>query len=197
MLTEFKTDESWRELKGPDGKFYLGFDDFMVELKDRWNRGTSTLWAYQACAEKLLPLIPAEILDEIGITKAQELKRAAGMGAKLDDVIIEAARSKSVTLKELRGIIAQFLQLPDDRMSGLWFDFGGTYFTKEERLEFVECVELTQRLLNLKPEQKDVFKRHEIFMAWIREFVGTHYADVYGPQIEPPELPEAFDASVF
>lgn len=194
MLTEFKAAEAWRGLAGPEGKLYLGFDDFMLELRDRWNRGKSTLWAYQACAEKLLPLIPAETLDEIGITKAQELKRAVGLGIKLDDVVIEAARCKATTVKELRGILAQLLNVPDDRMPGAWFDFDGTYLTKEERTEFKECWEMTVRLLGLKQEQSVVFHRHEIFLAWIREFAGTHYADVYGPQVdatEPPEIPEA------
>lgn len=204
MLTDFKAKEHWRGLAAPDGVLYNSFDDFMEDLKFRWQRSRSQLWAYQACAEKLLPFMPAEVLDEIGISKAQELKWALSKGATLDDVVIEAARSRTTTVKELRGILAQLLSIPDDRMPGTWFDFEGTYFTKEDRLEFDECWEVTARLLGLKKEQHPVFWRHEIFMAWIREFYGTHCADVYGPQASepeftdehsgmPPELPEAFD----
>lgn len=210
LLTEFKVREAWRGLADPQGHEYTGFDDFMAELRDRWHRGKSQLWAYQSVAEKLLPLIPAETLDEIGITKAMELKRALGMGATLDAVVIEAARSPETTVKELRGIIAQLLSLPDDRMPGTWFDFEGTYLTKEDRLEFDECWEMSVRLLGLKKDQSTVYHRREIFMAWVREFYGTHCADVYGPEtaaapefedelsgMMPADIPELSDDPTF
>ena len=207
LLTEFKNKEHWRACLDPAGNEYHSFDDFMSELRDRWHRGRTQLWAYQSVAEKLLPLLSGEVLDEIGISKAQELKRIVNLGLALDPILVEAARRPETTIKELRALIGQALNIPDERMPGAWFDLDGTFFTAEERQEFEDCWELTKRVLGLKKDQKECYHRHEILLAWIREFTGTHYADVYGPQLESviPKLPEgdpdgfsaAGDASTF
>ena len=69
LLAEFKKTEAWRKLDYPN------FDNFMSEIYTRFNRGRSQTYAIMSVAEKLLPLMSADDLDSMGISKAQEIKR--------------------------------------------------------------------------------------------------------------------------
>lgn len=184
-LAEFKRGEYWRDLKSAKGTAYLNLDEFMVELRERYRKGRTQLWAYLSVCEKLLPSIPAVKLDEIGISKAQELKRALKYVPNrqfAENVITTAADSK-VTIKELRAVLHETYEIVDDgRPAGTWFDFGGAYLTTEERKEFVDAIRVCVRVLGLKKETADWIQRKECLLAMAREFLGTHAADVYGPE---------------
>lgn len=194
MLRQCKEGGHWRA-------GFETFDDFMADLRTRYRRGKTQLWAYLTVAEKLLPMIPADTLEEIGISKALELKRAVTKSGKPVPVeIIQAARKQETTIKELRAMIGASLNIDTGPEKGSWFDFDGCYFTPDERKEFVACVLITERILGLKPEIPDHIRRKEIFLAWAREFLGTHAAEVLGPGamcntpatlILPPGAPNA------
>lgn len=187
MLTEFKRAEYWRDLNASDGQGYKNFDAFMLELRDRYNRGRTQLWAYLSVAEKLLPSISAQTLDEIGISKAQELKRMLkhAPGRRHSDQVVETAKNPKTTIKELRAVLHETYELgDDDRPAGQWFDFGGAYLTPDERKEFLDFVKVAVRKLGLTKETPDWIQRKECLLVAAREFFGTHAADVYGPQNE-------------
>lgn len=187
LLAAFKAGEHWRGLIAATGQPYPNFDAFMLELRDQYNRGRTQLWAYLSVAEKLLPVIPADTLDEMGISKAQEIKRALSVvGRKITPEILAAAVDPKVTIKELRAVLAVAFNITDDtRPTGTWFDFDGCFFEPDERKEFVDAVKVTTALLGLKKEIPAHVQRKEVFLAWAREFFGTHATEVYGPQ--PPE----------
>ena len=177
LLAAFKAKECWRELDG-----YVTFDEFIGELKHRYNRGRTQLYAYLGVAETLGPIIPAETLERIGVSKAMELKRAmVKSGKQLPESLIAAAQESTTTIKELRGLVGEALNLADDRTPGTWFDFDGCFFTKDEREEFKAAVVLTERLLELSKDLPDHMRRKAIFTAWMQEFVGTHAAEINGP----------------
>lgn len=187
LLAAFKAGEHWRGLSGADGALYSNFDSFMLELRERYNRGRTQLYAFCSVAEKLLPVVSADTLDQIGISKAQEIKRAiSGMpGRKLTPEIIAAAVNPKTTIKELRAILhAAFNITEDDRPVGQWFDFGGAYLTPEERAEFVEAIKVGIAVLGIKKETADWIQRKEIILYMAREFFATHAAEVYGPKEE-------------
>lgn len=181
LLVKFKAAEYWRTLG------YQTFADFMLELRDKYNRGRTQLWSYLTVAEKLLPIIPAATLEEIGITKALEIKRALASGKTIPPEIIEAARKQTTTIKELRAALGAALNFSMGGQPGTWFDFNGTYLTAEEREEFRQAVKLTITLLEIAPHVPEHIQRKEIFFAWLREFIGTHAAEVYAPQAGPTE----------
>ena len=135
-------------------------------------------------AEKLLPSITAEVLDKIGISKAYELKRALKYvpERKISEEVIARASDDKVTIKELRAVLHETYEImDDDRPAGAWFDFGGAYLTPEERKEFVDFVHVATRVLGHKKDTPDWVQRKECLLAAAREFLGTHAADVYGP----------------
>lgn len=183
MMVRFKSSESWRPLG------YGSFDLFMSELGHRYRIGRTQMWSYLTVAEKLLPVIDAATLEEIGISKAMELKRGLkkANGKPLPVSIIEAARKQETTIKEVRALIGQAFNLaPDDK--GAWFDFDGCFMTPEERKEFKDAVRTTKTLLGITNDVPEHIQRKEIFFTWMREFDATHRAEVYGPQ-EPVNTP--------
>jgi hypothetical protein len=177
MLAAFKAQECWRDLDG-----YASFDEFIGELKNRYHRGRTQLYAYLSVAETLGPVIPAETLEKIGISKAMELKRAmVKSGKQLPEELVTAAEAPTTTIKELRGLVGEALHVTDDRTPGTWFDWGGSFLTPEEKQLFKDAVCVTIRLLDIKKEVPDHIQRKAIFLAWAQEFLGTHSAEVYGP----------------
>lgn len=176
LLASFKAAECWRELD------YGNFDAFMLELRDKYHRGRTQLWAYLSVAETLGSVIPAETLERIGISKAMELKRAmVRSGKQLPAALVAAAEESTTTIKELRGLVGEALNLTDDRTPGTWFDFDGCFMTKDEREEFKAAVIITEHLLELSRDLPDHMRRKVIFFAWLQEFIGTHAAEVNGP----------------
>lgn len=176
LLADFKLTEQWRELN------YQCFEDFILELRDKYDRGKTQLLGYTDVAEKLLPIIPAEHLTEIGISKCFELKRAVKMleGKPLPDDIIEKARKPETKIKELRALIGSSLHIADDREQGTWFDLGGCFFTAEERKEFVDALKLAKAHLALAPSVPDHIARKEIMLDFAREYFATWAPVVYG-----------------
>src|SRR5208282_5626511 len=165
LLSNFKAQEYWRELK------YASFEIFMEELKDRFHRGRTQLWGYLSVAEQLLPTISADKLEEMGISKALELKRAQKKlnGKPLPPALLEAALNSAVTTKELRGDIGKALNLTEET-AGTWFDLDGFFMDKSERDEFKEAFVATELLLNLSKTLPDHVRRKEVILTWMREF---------------------------
>lgn len=176
MLADFKTREHWRELG------YTAFEQFILELRDKYNRGKTQLLMYVGVAEQLLPSISAEDLEQIGISKCAELRRALKKqnGIPLPESIIEAAKNPATKTKELRCLIGSTLNIADDREPGTWFDLQGCYFTPEERKEFVEALHVAKKHLNIAAHVPDHIQRKEIMLAFAREYFGTWAAEVYG-----------------
>lgn len=187
LLLKFKSEESWRDLG------YKGFDAFLSELYTRFRKRQSQLYQYTTVAEKLLPHIDGKILDEIGISKAIELKRALKYSSKpprevLTDDVIATARDSKKTIKELRALLQCANHLPpDEKLQMSWTDFGGAYMSPEEKKEYLEAVKATLALLNVPRETPEWIQHKMVFAAWYREFHATHAAEVYGPAVENKE----------
>lgn len=177
MLASFKATEDWRKLG------YQTFDALMEELRVKYNRGRSQLWTYMTAYETLSPYYDAATLESLGIGKALEIKRAVkATGAALPEAVMAAAQLPTTKLKELRALIGQALNLPDDREQGVWFDLGGCYFTPEEKEEFTVAVQVAIMQLGIKKHVPEHIQRKEIMLAWAREFFQTWAHEVYGPQ---------------
>lgn len=183
LLLKFKQGECWRPLG------FTSFENFMLSLRDKYKRGKTQLWSYLTVAEKLLPSIPSDVLEEIGISKALELKRAITQngGKPIPPELIAKARLVDITIKQLRAELGKaFNFAPDDK--GTWFDLGGFFISPDERKEFVAGVKLTITLLGIKKDIPEHIQRKEIFLNWMREFAATHAPEIYGPA-EPVNTP--------
>jgi len=177
LLSEFKQKELWRYYSE-----YQTYDDFIHELGERFKRGRTILYGYVGAVEALLPIMSAENIEQIGISKCLELKRAMKQlnGKPLPEAVIVSALSGS-TAKELRADIGKALNAtPDEK--GTWFDMGGMFMTADERKEFKEAFLMTEGLLGLSNTVPDHIRRKEVINAWLQEFVGSHAAEFNGVQ---------------
>ena len=191
MLSEFKAQEHWRQFKE-----YQTFDDFISELKHRFNRGRTQLYSYLSVAEQLLPTIGAEKLEQMGISKALELKRAMKKleGKPLPAGLLEAALDPKSTTTELRGAVGAALHITEEP-KGSWFDLQGFFMLPDERKEFKEAFLATEGVLGLSNTLPDHIRRKEVILAWMREFYGTHAAEFNGvqqPENAKPVLVQPF-----
>lgn len=177
MLSMFKAKECWRQY--PD--LYKNFGDFMEELKVRFKRGRTQLWGYLSVAENLLPSVGAEKLEQMGISKALELKRALKKleGKPLPQALLDSALDPAKTTKELRGDIGKALNLTPEP-DGTWFDWGGSFLTKEEKDFMKEAILVTIGLLGIKADVPESVQRKAVFKAWAEEFYATHSPEFYG-----------------
>lgn len=179
-LLQFKQQECWRALG------YVTFNAFITELVTKWGRKRTQIYAYLSVVEVLLPTIPAAQLEEMGISKAMELKYAlekqqkTKSGAVIPEEIIAAALRKQTTGKELRAMIGEAFCQKDDREPGTWYDWGGSYLTPNEKKLFTDAARVTIVLLGIQKSTPEHIQRKAIFLAWAEEFYGTHAASVYG-----------------
>lgn len=184
LLLSFEKQECWRSFG------YNGFNAFLAELYTRFRKRQTQLYQYTRIAEKLLPHISAEVLDEIGISKAIELKRALKYSSKpahevLSAEVVDAARDSKKTIRELRALLQQANTLPpDEKLQMVWVDFGGAYMSAEQKAEYIAAVKMTLALLGVTRETPEWLQHKIVFEAWYKEFSGTHAAEVYGPAVE-------------
>lgn len=184
LLLSFEKAECWRAFG------YNGFNAFLAELYTRFHKRQTQLYQYTRVAEKLLPYVSAATLDQIGISKAIELKRALKYSNKpprdvLSAEIVDAARDSKKTIRELRALLQQANALPpDEKLQMVWVDFGGAFMSAEQKAEYLAAVKMTLALLDVKRETPEWLQHKIVFEAWYKEFAGTHTAEVYGPAVE-------------
>jgi hypothetical protein len=189
LLSEFKQQEAWRSLG------YTTLDDFITELKNKFHRGRTMLYGYMGAVEVLLPTMSAAAMEQAGISKVLELKRAMKKldGKPLPLELLAAALDATKTTKELRGDIGKALNMTAEP-AGTWFDLDGFFMDKAERAEFKEAFLATEGLLGLKKELPDHIRRKEVILTWMREWYGTHAAEFNGV-VMPANQPAVFQPS--
>jgi len=180
LLSEFKQKEHWRSLG------YQTYDSFIHELKIKFKRGRTILYGYVGAVEALLPIMSADAIEQIGISKALELKRAQKQlnGKPLPAAALAAAASKDVTASDLRGELAKATHVIEEP-KGTWFDLQGFFITADERKEFKEAFLMTEGLLGLSNTVPDHIRRKEVLLTWMREWYGTHATEFSG--VKQPE----------
>ncbi len=197
-----------REVKNQQYWIAYGYDRFSSYLefvRGKIGRERSQVYAILSVAEALLPLLTEGQLEEVGITKAHELRRLVAQGGSLEayvnvpidmDVtqgefrsqcgnvtnlttvrIMDYAARPRVTAKMLRVAINEILHIHEDKQ-GLWFDPGGFYATPEERKEIDQFWSVGRQLFGSKDEQPEHAWKKEVFLAAVRESLSTWSAEV-------------------
>lgn len=180
LIVKCKQTEDWR------GKGFESFEKFMQFLRERYQRGKTQLWGYMTVAEHLLPIMPEEQLQAIGISKALEIRRAMAKAERTDvpKELLAQAAAGTISTEQLKAELSRaFNTTPDEK--GTWRDTGGFFATKDEWDEWTRAVKMTVKLLNIAPHVPDHIQRKEILLHWAREFYATHAHDVYGPVTAP------------
>ena len=184
LLREVKVQQYW---------ISLGFDRFssyLEQVRQKIDRRRSQVYAILSVAETLLPHISEAKLEEIGITKAHELRRLVNNGGNASCLISEpdiefeegmdsrpmiqlldyAARPK-VTAAQLRVQVNELLHC-NEAPQGFWYDLGGFYALPDEKKEIEQFWATGKKVLQITSESEHEVRK-EVFLAGIRESFST------------------------
>lgn len=179
LLRDAEISGKWKE---------WGFDRFTLYIAyvgHKINRQKSQVYAILSAATDLLPYMTEEKLEEIGITKAHELRRFVKQSGRRPDVMIEdpyyvgcetelstyASRSE-VTAAELRVQINKLLH-QEETPQGYWVDLGGCYLTTEEKRLWNQAVEMGERVSEVEPTASEHEKLKASVLAMAQEAIGS------------------------
>ena len=165
------------------------FSGYLLDVGKKIGRERSQMYAILSVATDLLPLISEEALEEIGITKSHELRRLVKQGGNLEASvgsgtpagdgsweetvrIMDYAADPKVTAKQLRVKVNEVLHIKED-VQGFWLDLGGFYATADERKEIEQFWQWGKTYLQIKDEQPEHQWKKEVFLASVRECLGS------------------------
>lgn len=173
LLYQFREKEAWRALN------YSGFNHFISEMGERFDRGRTMLFEYVSVVEKLLPQIEAEILEDIGISKARILKQAqkAAGGKLLPEIAIAKASNKEITANQLRTITYEaYDQNMPALEKGSWVDLGmyASFDEKEILKRAFRVAEKTDPVIS--KDLPDHIRRKEAILRWCMEYLASFEA---------------------
>jgi len=175
LLREVKIHAYWQAFG------YDRFSSYLEFIREKIDRRRSQLYAILSVAEVLLPYLSEEKLEEIGISKAHELRRLVREGGNLDSMIddgpdtyvqlMDYAADPKVTAAKLRVKVNELLH-QTEQPQGYWYDFGGAYLLPDEKKEIEQFWELGRKILGLAEESSEHVWKKEVFLASARESVG-------------------------
>lgn len=192
VLNETILEKSWMELGQTlllvrdteewQAAGFESFAQFMMGLREKYKRGKTQLWNYLTVAESLLPTISALALEDMGISKAIELKRALRKtGKAIPTEIVQAATNSATSAGDIRKLLGNAFNIaPDDKSK--WYDLDGIFMTVEEREEFKETVLLTKAEMDISPATPEHVRRKMVWFAWMQEYRATHLPEQNAPE---------------
>jgi hypothetical protein len=156
---------------------YRSFGSYIESLRDRLQRGRSQIYQILAVTEKLLPMIEAEVLEDMGISKASELKRfVSTSGRSVPHCLLEIAADPKKSIDELRAAVFEEMHQKADP-KGKYFDMQGFFALPEEIAEINDTFSLARQVDPCIPrETPEPRARLEIILRLCREFAGTYSA---------------------
>lgn len=182
MIREVKTQQYWVTYG------YNRFTEYLEVIREKIGRERSQMYGYLSVAESLLPALTEGQLEDIGYSKAQELRRLAQQGGNIHIEITDPnnqsedtfgtikltdyAADPKVTAKQLRVKINEILHVHED-VQGLWLDLSGFYATPDERKEIEQFWQWGKTYLQIKDEQSEHTWKKEVFLAAVRESLGS------------------------
>jgi hypothetical protein len=180
-LLKIRENKLWLSFEDADGKPFRSFGAYIDSVKEYVNKGRTQVYATLSIAERLLPYVPEEKLIEIGITKAGLLSGAVKETGKAPSSnLLAKAADPAVSVSELQAAVFEELN-PGRPEGGKYFDFGGCYFTAEEKTEFETARQIALRVDPPVPQEwPEHFQTKEVMLRFAREFRATYEAEVNG-----------------
>ena len=190
LLREVKINQYW---------IAFGFDRFstyLEQVREKIDRRRSQVYAILSVAETLLPHISEAKLEQIGISKAHELRRLVlhdgNVHAEILDPenqmedtagtvqLLDYACQPKVTAAQLRVKVNELLHIKE-APQGLWLELPGFYATPDERKEIDRFWVLGKQVLQITSESEHEVHK-EVFLAAIREAISTWAGEISNAQ---------------
>ena len=173
LLLEVKKNQYWITYG------YQRFGSYMDFVRGKIDRRRSQVYEFLSVAEALLPYLTEGQLEDIGITKAHELKRFVKMSLVRPPVqLMDAALDPKITSAELRVEVNKILH-HEEEPQGRWRDLGGAYWADEEWAEYQQAFELARRVdppIPINTPDHVVLKI--VLSRFSQEFIGTYSEEI-------------------
>jgi hypothetical protein len=165
---------------------YERFSSYLQFICEKINRQRSQVYAILTVAETLLPHLSEDQLQVIGINKAHELRRLVKEGGTItawthsfengpegESIrLMDYAADPKVTAAQLRIKVNELLHAHEGP-KGNWIDLGGFYLDAGERKEVEDFWGQGRQVLELGSEQSDHVWKKQVFLAAVRECLGS------------------------
>ena len=140
--------------------------------------GRTQVFQTISIAETLTPLIGAESLEEIGISKAIELRRVVNAtGCRPSEELLAKAKDPNVSVEKFRELAHKAIT-GDPPPTGSYMHLGGFWVTTDERKEINEAIEIAKRVDPLIPNNiSESEQLKEVILRFGREFAGTYQSE--------------------
>jgi hypothetical protein len=157
----------------------LGYDswrDYFSFLQDKFGMGRTQLYGFVGCVKSLSPYVDDDIMVEMGINKAKELKRAIDTTSKApSEELLEKARDPKVSVAEFRKEVQDEFHIIDHNEKGIWYDLHGIYLLPDEKEEMLKCFDIAKGIDPVIPHTLPAHvQMKEILFRLIEEFMGQH-----------------------
>ena len=152
------------------------FGQYIESLQSRVDRSRMQLFAYKSIAETLLPLVPEDRLEKMGINKALVLKSAVKSTGKSPSAeLIDKATSK-ITTEEFEGVVAEEYGFSTVNEPGTYYSLGGFKVTAEEKKELEYAFSVAERVSPpISKELSHSARMKEIILnRFAREFLSQY-----------------------
>lgn len=169
----------WKLLQVQKEKRWVGwgfesFGGYIDAVRGYIDRGRASVYVMISVAEKLLPSISEEDLDNMGISRAQELARFVNQsGRQVPTHLLEMALDNGKRISELHVAVLEELNERGE-VKGNWFDVGGFYALPDEKKELEQAFGWAKNILELNPDLPDHQVRKEIILALARDFLSSN-----------------------
>ena len=171
LLMEVQNNKYWQDLG------YPSFGKYISHLSEKHHKGRSQLYHYFGTVKELAPFVEPEALNEMGISKAAELKPFARAGT-LTPEIVEQAKDSKVTVKDLRKILfdSDEVEGAPQTQKGEWLDLEcAFYVTSEEKKEILDALKAAANTDPIEPiSAKPWQKMKSIIIKMSREYLAGH-----------------------
>jgi hypothetical protein len=115
---------------------YDTFKDYLQIVSKISKRSVGQLQQYLITFRDLSDVLTMDQLEQIGITKATQLRKAKDYAIVFPARIVDAALDFHVTASELKKLISTTLKLPED--DGDWMDLDFAFYVSPEERETIE-----------------------------------------------------------
>lgn len=175
---------------------YASWRDYFGFLQDKFETGRTQLYSYLGTVKSLAPYVDDDTMDEMGITKAKELKRAIDTTNKApSDELLKKARDPKVTAPQFKKEVETEFHIKEHNEQGTWRDLGGAFFTDEEYAIWLKAINLAKCIDPVIPTslpKHSQFK--ESLMRLSEEFIGTYdHKEDETPYIDVDGFNEVFE----
>jgi len=156
---------------------YDSFTEYLKTVAQISKRSVPQLRQYFLAVRDLSSTFDSAELGRMGISKALKLRQAKDYVKILPQNIVDAALDSTVSVKDLRKLIATELKMPDDK--GDYLDCEMEFLVSpEQRATIEEAISVAMRTEPItKATISKAQQRLDVMMKFAMEFLGAHNGD--------------------